>query len=74
MIYKTATTRSAPRRRRRPRATPDGDVLDALAREEDAARHLADDLAALVQAGAIEPFAGSGELRFAACEPGCDAA
>ncbi len=69
MIYESATTPSASPRRRRPRAQRSGDVLDALAHEEAAARELAADLAALIQAGAIEPFAGSGELRFAACEP-----
>lgn len=69
MIYKTAITTPGRRRRRRPRAAPDSDVLDALAREEHAARQLADDLTALVQAGLVAPAGDGDELRFALVEP-----
>lgn len=65
---------SSTRRRRRPRVAADGDLFGALAREEQAARQLAEDLAALIQAGGlIAPTDVRGELRFPVVEPDRDA-
>ncbi|HEX8105794.1 MAG TPA: hypothetical protein VF533_24475 [Solirubrobacteraceae bacterium] len=44
-------------------------MLDALADAEHSARQLADDLAALVDAGLLQPTQDGGELRFALAEP-----
>jgi hypothetical protein len=57
------------RRRRRPRAAPAQDVMSALDRDEQAARELAIDLAALVRAGLVAPAGQDDELRFAVVEP-----
>lgn len=73
MQTKTSTNAST-RSRRRPRAAPATDVLGALALEERAARQLADDLAALVQAGLVPPIGQRDELRFVLVEPGDEAA
>jgi hypothetical protein len=47
----------------------DHDVLDALGGAEQSARQLADDLAALVQAGLLSPVEREGELSFAVTAP-----
>lgn len=73
-MTRTTSHPTSPTRRRRPRRAPAGDVLDALAREEDAARQLAADLAALVRAGLIAQAGAGDELRFAAVESGGEAA
>lgn len=65
-----AALASRARRRRRPRASAsDQGVLDALGSAEQSACQLADDLAALVQAGLLSPVHSEGELRFAVAEP-----
>lgn len=71
VIAKTATDYPA-RRRRRPRAERPADFLGAVRADEDAARQLASDLAALVDASLISPDSGTGELRFALAQPECD--
>lgn len=58
------------RRRRRPRAAPQADLLRALDREEQAARQLTADLAALIRAELIVTAGAGNELRFAVVEPG----
>ena len=67
-MTRTASPISSSPRRRRARRPPIGDLFGALALEEVAARELADDLAALVQAGLISPATDGGELRFAAVD------
>lgn len=67
MTAKTSSQRT-PRRRRRARRAPDSDVLSALAAEQEAARQLAGDLVALLDAGLIEPIPAAGELRFAVAD------
>jgi hypothetical protein len=68
-MTRTTSHPTSPTRRRRPRRGLAGDGLDALAREEDAARQLAADLSALVHAGLVAPASDGDELRFAAVEP-----
>lgn len=72
-MQKTAI-RLPPRHRPRPRAQRPGDLLDVLRSDEQATRQLASALAVLIEAGLIEPCCGSGGLRFAAVEPGGEAA
>lgn len=55
----TAITSAAGRPRRRPQAKRPADLFDALRADEEAARRLADDLAALVAAGLITPVGHS---------------
>jgi hypothetical protein len=57
------------RRSRWPRAVPAQDLLSALDRDEQAARELAINLAALVRAGLVDPAGQDDELRFAVVEP-----
>lgn len=66
MIATTATDYPT-RRRRGPRAEAPADFLDALRADQDASQ-LADDLAALVEAGLIAPTGEREELRFALVE------
>jgi hypothetical protein len=73
---RTTPTQTSPSpRRRRPRTAPAAGRgrLNALARDDAAARLLAHDLAALVRAGLVAPTGDGEDVRFAVVEP-CDEA